>query len=487
MNNMKKRIFTLLPLALPVALSAAGLPKPADKLNVLLILSDDHSVPHVGCYGNKEIMTPNLDKFAAEGMRFDRAYVTCPQCVPSRASIFTGRSPVDIDMSRFSSPLPRAIKTYPEALRAAGWFAGVAGRTYHMDGAVTAMPPETQTVFDKYKLVTFPDRLDYVKVGSGSEAQFAQFREFLDLKPAEKPFFLQLCSNDPHRPLNTYGPEKHDPAKLTLPAHYPDTQLVRADFARYYDEIAHFDVLFGEVMAELQKRGFASNTIVVFMGDNGASQFRGKGALYEYGIHVPLLVRWPGKVSPGLSSAELISGEDLAPTLLEAAGLPVPPEMTGKSFVKLLRGEPFAGRQFVFAERGAHGYNLPGNSADFDLGRVVVSKTHKLIYNALGELPYWPVDFAKDAFWKELVQMHKDGKLDPKFEKLYFSPTRPMFELYDLEKDPNEFTNLAGNKDVASVEKELKAVMQEWMILQRDYMPLPVPPKKGSGANGEEH
>ena len=103
--------------------SLAALHAAEPKLNVLLILSDDHSYPHVGCYGNKDILTPNLDKFAADGMRFDRAYVTCPQCVPSRASIFTGRSPVAIAMSRFSAPLPRDIKTYPEALRAAAWFA----------------------------------------------------------------------------------------------------------------------------------------------------------------------------------------------------------------------------------------------------------------------------------------------------------------------------------------------------------------------------
>lgn len=454
----------------------AALPAAEPKLNVLLILSDDHSYPHVGCYGNKDIMTPNLDNFAAEGMRFDRAYVTCPQCVPSRASIFTGRSPVAIAMSRFSAPLPRDVKTYPEALRAAGWFTGVAGRTYHMDGSA-ASPAETRAVFEKYRLVTFPDRLDYVKTGGGNDVALAQFREFLTLKPAAKPFFLQLCSNDPHRPLDTHGPVKHDPAKLKLPAHYPDTQLVREDFARYYDEIAHFDVFFGEVMAELEKRGLASNTIVAFMGDNGCSQFRGKGTLNEFGIHVPLLVRWPGRVKPLSSSAELISGEDIAPTFLEAAGLPVPPEMTGKSFVKLLRGEPFAGRQFVFAERGAHGSALPGNSADFDLGRVVVSKTHKLVYNALGQLPYWPVDFAKDDFWQELVKRHEAGKLEPQFEKLYFSSPRPMFELYDLETDPNEFNNLAGRKDVASCERELKAAMQEWMMLQRDFLPLPIRPE----------
>jgi arylsulfatase A-like enzyme len=179
------------------------------------------------------------------------------------------------------------------------------------------------------------------------------------------------------------------------------------------------------------------------MADNGASQFRGKGTLYEYGIHVPLIVRWPGRVKPGSSTTELISGEDLAPTFLEAAGLPVPPEMTGKSFAKLLRGEPSVGRAFVFAERGAHGSNLPGNTADFDLGRVVVSKTHKLIYNVLGELPYWPVDFAKDAFWQELVQRHNAGTLHATINQRYFAATRPIFELYDLAKDPNEFNNLA--------------------------------------------
>src|SRR5438067_10876721 len=108
--------------------------EPPSRPNVLLVLSDDQSVPHVGCYGNADIKTPNLDRFAAEGMRFDRAYVTCPQCVPSRASIFSGRSPVAIGMTRFSAPLPAEVKIFPELLRAQGYYAGVAGRTYHLDG-----------------------------------------------------------------------------------------------------------------------------------------------------------------------------------------------------------------------------------------------------------------------------------------------------------------------------------------------------------------
>jgi N-sulfoglucosamine sulfohydrolase len=465
---------------LALLLSLAIPTRAAEKLNVLLILSDDHSYPHVGAYGNADIRTPNLDKFAAQGMRFDRAYVTCPQCVPSRSSLFTGRSPVAIDMSRFSAPLPRDVKTYPEVLRAAGWFTGVAGRTYHMDGAPTSA--ESRAVFEKYKLATFPDRLDYVKTAGENEISFGQFREFLDRKPADKPFFLQLCSNDPHRPLTNHGAEKHDPAKLKLPAHYPDTKLVREDFARYYDEIAHFDLFFGEVMAELEKRGLAKNTLVGFMGDNGSSQFRGKGTLYELGIHVPLIVRWPGVVKPGSSSAELVSGEDIAPTFLEAAGLKALPEMTGRSFVSVLRGSPADTRRHVFAERGAHGSSLPGNSAGFDLGRVVVSKTHKLIYNAIPSIPYWPVDFAGDALWRELVQQHEQMQLPTEIEHRYFAVPRPLFELYDLVKDPSEFHNLAGKPEAAAIEKELKAALQEWMILQRDFVPLPATPDpKGGG------
>lgn len=440
--------------------------------NILLVLSDDHSVPHVGCYNNPDIQTPNLDRFAAEGMRFDRAYVACPQCVPSRASIMTGRSPVAIQMTRFSAPLAADVRTYPEALRAHGYYTGVGGRTYHLDGAERAAI--SRAVFDKYNLRTFKNRLDYVKSGPRPQI-LPQLNEFLDQVPKGRPFFMQLCSNDPHRPLDRNAiPQPHDPSKLKLPAHYPDTRLVREDFARYYDEIARFDGDFGRILKVLDERGLAQNTLVAFMGDNGASQLRGKGTLYEFGVNVPLLIRWPGRIKPGGATKELVSGEDLAPTFLEAAGVAPPREMTGRSFLKLLRGESYAGRKYVFAERGAHGSSLPGSSSAFDLGRVVIGPRYKLIYNAIPSLPYDPVDFRGDAFWKELAEMNASGKLSADHSRVYFSPTRPLFELYDLERDPREFENLAGRKETAPIEKELKDALQEWMILERDFLPLPV-------------
>jgi arylsulfatase A-like enzyme len=461
--------------------NAQGLKQPPQKRpNILVVLSDDHSVPHVGCYDNPDIRTPHLDTMAARGMRFTRAYVTTPQCVPSRASIMTGRCPISIQMTRFSAPLPRDVITYPEILRSAGYFTGVAGRTYHLDGS--ALPPQSARVFQEHKLKTFPDRLDYVKTGGGNAVALRQFREFLSLVPTGRPFFLQLCSGDPHRPLDRNAIARpHDPSKLKLPRHYPDTPLVRDDFARYYDEIARFDEMIGEVTKILQERGLLENTIILFMGDNGASQLRGKGTLYQFGINVPLLVRWDGRIQPGLKTSELISGEDLAPTLLEAAGCKVPQSMTGKSFLKLLLGQPHDERRYVMAQRGAHGSGLPNNSADFDLGRCVVGKRYKLIYNAIGSIPYHPVDFAGDAFWKDLIDRHEKGLIPADLDRLYFAKTRPMFEVYDLQEDPAEMANLAGRKNVAAIEGDLKAVMQEWMILERDFVPLPIPPQKKKG------
>jgi N-sulfoglucosamine sulfohydrolase len=227
------------------------------------------------------------------------------------------------------------------------------------------------------------------------------------------------------------------------------------------------------------------NTIVAFMGDNGCSQFRGKGTLYEYGIHVPLIIRWPGVVKAGSNADILISGEDLAPTFLEAAGLKPLAEMTGVSFAKLLKGQPFEARRYVYSERGAHGSGAPMNSAVFDLSRCVVSRTHKFIYNALWQLPYTPVDFAGGEMWKELEEMNAAGKLTPELSRIYFSPTRPVYELYDLEKDPREFENLAGKPEFAEIEKNLKWALTEWMIQERDFLPLPVGTTK-QGAGGKQ-
>ena len=179
--------------------------------------------------------------------------------------------------------------------------------------------------------------------------------------------------------------------------------------------------------------------------------------------------------STGTVSRDLVSGEDLAPTMLAALGKPVPETMTGVSFLPTLIGKEEKPRTEVFSERGAHGDPLPTNSSCLDFSRCIVTPTHKLIYNATWQIPYWPVDFFTQPFWLELVKMNQSAELPQKFRKLLFAPTRPMFELFDLTKDPLEMNNLAGTPEIKAVEDDLKLRLTEWMLLQNDYLPLPAP------------
>ena len=229
---------------------------------------------------------------------------------------------------------------------------------------------------------------------------------------------------------------------------------------------------FGFMMEELEKRGLADNTIVVFVGDNGSALLRGKGTLYETGINVPLIVRWPGKIKPGSYSNVLVSGEDFAPTLLELAGYKADPKMTGHSFAHTLLGKEGADRTWVFSARGAHAADLPVTTKDFDLIRAIVTDRYKLIYNPVRELPYWPVDFSHEPFWLDLVEQNRTGFIPREWKERYFSE-RPMFELYDLKNDPQELHNLAGLKEYAEIEKKLRDTMAEKMLVDRDYVPLP--------------
>jgi N-sulfoglucosamine sulfohydrolase len=462
----------LLLLVLILPLPARGEKTP----NILLILSDDHSAAHVGCYGNADVKTPNLDKLAADGVRFERAYVAAPQCVPSRAAILTGRHPIDIGMTRFSAALPRDVVMFPETLRAEKqYFAGLCGRSYHLDGRGhdhARIAPHLAEA-DKPNV---RERLDYVRVAQGAQAlrgeTIAQVNEFLDLAPKDRPFFLQVCWSDPHRPHTDEDlPHRHDPATISLPPFYPDAPATRKMLAAYYDEIGRMDGDVGKVLSILEQRGLAKETIVLFMGDNGASQFRGKGTLNEFGIRVPLIIRWPGVVKPSSTSDKLLSGEDLAPTLLQAAGLHPAENLTGVSFLPLLRGESFEGRKSIISERGPHGSGLPRGSSPFDLGRAIVTEQWKLIYNVTWQLPYQPVDFNLD----EIKALQADGKLDRKLADLYLAPTRPMFELYDLKNDPHEMTNLAGGSgETNQIEQDLKGQLAAWQIRHRDFVPLPL-------------
>ena len=444
--------------------------------NILFVLSDDHSYPYLHCYGAVEMKTPNLDRLAAEGIKFHRMFTTAPQCVPSRASLMTGRSPVACRITRFSSPLPRDELTFPEILRKdAGYFVGVLGRTYHLDGSGRG-PEVSDQVFEEHHLKTFPERFDYVDA-SNQERVPERMKEFFDKRPKEKPYFLWVNFNDPHHPWNT-GTHPPDPTKVRVPGYLPDLPGVRGDLSRYMGEIEHADGDFQTVLDIVKERAGLENTLVIFMGDNGMAFPSGKGSLHDPGLNVPLLAWWPGVIKPGGESRALISGEDIAPTCLEAAGLKVPERISGVSFLPALRGGSFpAERKYIFGERGPHGgatFNEHTTASSVDYSRCVRSGRYKLIYNITPNLTYTPVDSGGDPSWQEMVQAHADKNLATEFETLYFTSPRPVYELYDLESDPSELINIYGRKELSDVTQNLKEALQRKMILDFDYLPLPI-------------
>jgi arylsulfatase A-like enzyme len=441
--------------SLRVAASALAAPALAQKQappNIIVLVADDLSAPYLGCYGDPSVRTPNLDRLAAEGMRFNRAYVTSPQCSPSRSSVFTGRSPHATGCSRLHAPLRADQQTFLELLRSNGYFAG-AYRKHHM-GA------------------DFARRLDFY--GDAREP-FSSFFE----KASGKPFFLWAGFTQPHRPYREgMKNPRQDQATVRVPAFLPDTSGIRKDLALHYDAINELDSLCGEVLDLLENTGQADNTVVVFLGDNGMPYPRAKATLYQAGVRVPLIVRWPGKVKKGAVSDDLVSTIDLAATFADIAGTGSLDRSEGQSLQPLLTGRDGRyHRDYVFTERNWHD--------TWDPMRGVVSRRYSLICNYRPEVSYrGTLDHISASWvagggpaWDEIAAAQKAGKLPAPLRSLFTKP-RPLLEIYDLEEDPNEFENLAQRKEMRGTIEDLQQALAKWMEETNDFLPPPVLPTR---------
>ncbi len=418
--------------------SPQGAPTNRRPPNILFLISDDHSAADLGCYGNSAVRTPNLDRLATQGTRFTRAFVTSPQCSPSRSSIYAGQWAHTIGTSRLHAPVRSHVPTIIDLLKGRDYFTGIY-RKHHLGGE-------------------FEKRLDFY--GGPKEP----FQSFFDRLPRGKPFFLQIGFTDPHRPYQKGAVSPpHDPQQVRVPAFLPDSPAVREDLALYYDEISRMDSEAGQALELLERRGLAGDTLVLFTGDNGMPFPRAKCSLYDSGIRVPLLVRWPGRVRPGTVSEELVSLIDLPETWLEAVGAPVPPIMRGRSLLALLEGRGEPARETVFAERNWHD--------NLDLIRCVRTRRYKLIQNFQPEKPYRPsLDLEGSPSWQSYLALGKSGRLSAVHRQL-LAPRRPEVELYDLEKDPDEFRNLAGEASHAETVRRLQETLSEWMQATNDFLP----------------
>ena len=434
---------------LVTAAGAAHQPAGVRTPNILVIIADDWSFPHAGAYGDKVVRTPTFDRVAREGVLFRRAYVAAPSCTPSRASLLTGRAPHELaEGGNLWGTLPARFAVYPDLLERAGYTVGHTRKGWGPGNFETGG-----------------------RTRNPAGPQFASFDAFYAQAPKGKPFCFWFGSTDPHRPYDkdsgAAGGLK--PEQVVVPSFLPDTPQIRNDILDYYLEVERLDREAGAILRTLEQAGQLDNTLVVFTSDNGMPFPRAKANLYDAGTHVPLAVRLPGRVKAGQQRDDFVVLTDLAPTILEAAGL-TPPAMTGRSLMPLLAGSRQPNRDQVFVERERHAQVRRG---DLSYPARAV-RTDRFLYIRNFRPDRWPAGdpemyFAVGPFGDIDGGPSKDLLLerrgDPAIARFFALATakRPAEELYDLRADPGQLENVAGKPQYARDKAALEALLDKWM------------------------
>jgi uncharacterized sulfatase len=328
-------------LALPHLSRAAPRPMP-DLPNIVLILADDLSLRDVGCYGNSIVRTPHIDSIARAGMRFNNVFTTQAICAPSRSTLYTGLYPVHHGCHMNHGSVKPGTRSLPHFLEPLGYRVGLAGKTH-------------------------------IKPKAAFPFEYLQPSEVENFTAGPQPFCLILASHEPHAPHQSGG---YAPAQMQIPPSLVDTPEMRQNMADYYTDIELFDKEVGQVLSLLKQRGLERSTLTLCTADHGFAWFA-KWTLYDAGLNVPFVARWPGVIEPSRVNSDLISFVDVAPTLIELAGGHAPSTLDGRSFAPLLRGEKYTPRERVFASHTNRGI-ISGSTYPI---RAVRTPTHKYIRN----------------------------------------------------------------------------------------------------------
>ena len=441
--------------------------------NIVLIIADDLSPEDCGPYGNKGVQTPNLNRLAREGMRFNRAFVTTSSCSPSRSSMLSGKYPHNTGAEQLHWPLSGRHTTFVQLLKQSGYYTAAAGK-WHLG-------PEVKKHFDR---VTEPGDAGFQLPGNGKrmiaddKSGCSQWVPTLQNRPKDKPFFLWLAALDPHRDYEeNIIPKPHRPEDVTVPPFLPDVPETRKDLGLYYDEIARLDRYIGDVLAELERQQQATNTFVLFITDNGRAFPRCKTRMFDSGIRSPWIVRWPGKVKAGSVCERLVSTIDIAPTFIKLAGLAANESFEGKDFSPLLENPETAIREYVYAEHHWH---------DFDAcERAVRSEQFKYIRNYFPELQGTPpADAVRSPSFQVMRRLRDAGKLT-KAQMDCFQKPRAAEELYDVNSDPHELNNLAADPGYATTLTKFREQLASWQKDTGDKAPVVRTPDEFDRETGE--
>ena len=408
--------------------------------NIVWLVADDLGDGDLGCYGNPSIRTVNLDRMAAEGVRFTSAFVTTSSCSPSRASFFSGMYPHATGAEDLHVYLPENIKILPFYLAELGYHTINVGK-YHLGPLVANQ---------------FHHR----------ESRIENWRAVLEGRPAGRPFFLSMCFYDPHRdyqPGTIQDPTR--PEDVIVPPYLPDTPEVRADLAAYYDECVRMDRVIGDILEYLEQQGIADQTIVVFFSDNGMPFPRAKTSCYDSGIRTPFIVRYPPRVAAGTVNRSLFSMVDLAPSMLGLLGIAPEEGMQGLDASRLFLDPSVVGREYIHAESNWH---------DLDEHiRAVRDSRYKYIRNYFPrQRANVPLDVLRSPSYASLLDLRDANRLTAEQIRLFMVP-RPGEELYDTVTDPFEFINLAADPGYTGEIQRLRAECDRWINSTNDVPPVP--------------
>lgn len=421
--------------------------------NILLLHCHDLG-RFLGCYGVATVHTPNLDTFAADGVRFTRAFCTAPQCSPSRASLFTGRYPHSTGVMGLTSGV-HAWDLHPQeqhlgqVLRANGYATVLIG-VHHEARANTPEQIGQRCGMDTV-----------VPGGSGEEVSDRALEQLARLADAGRPFYLQVGYTEPHRLPSTTLDEPHymgflgdhmapdDAAGVTIPPYLLDEPSAREELAELQGAVRYVDAAIGRVLAGLSELGLEEQTVVLVTTDHGLALPRAKCSLYDPGLETSLIMRFPERGwRGGRVCSELVSNVDIFPTLLEATGIPVSESVQGHSFLGLLDGAAFEPRDQIFGEFTYHRY--------YDPRRCVRTERHKLIVNFSAA----PAAMDPSQSWRP--------RTTPVVPLQDTAGTHPVLELFDLQVDPTELQNRADDPAYSILQGELLTRLREWMVATDD-------------------
>ena len=438
--------------ALLMISSMAATAAAQNRPNIVWISNEDMS-PHLGVYGDALARTPVLDRLAQESIRYTRAFTTAPVCAPSRAAIITGMYQTSIGAQHmrttedrvpelpgpYLAVPPHYVKAFPEYLRAAGYYTSNRAKTDYQFG-------EPFTIWDD--------------LGPN-----AHWRNRSD---RSQPFFSVFNLNVTHESqIFPTSPARKGKALITdleqviVPPYYPDTPLVREELARMYDNIADMDTQVGEILKQLDADGLAANTIVFYWSDHGDGVPRSKRSLYDSGLHVPLMIRWPG-MTPAIAnsaSGRLVSMIDLAPTVLAMAGVEIPAHLQGRVLVGPKEAPPPG---FVFAARDRM-------DQEYDMMRSARDERFLYIRNFAPDQPYAGHIIYRNQsnIMQEWLRLQAERALTGP-AALWMRTSRPAEELYDTMIDPHQIRNLAGEMAHRQTLDRMRAALTEWMARTND-------------------